>query len=174
MKVLIGTNNNVKVEACQTAFDNYFADVEVITVNVSSEVSEMPLNDEITMGVKNRIKNLRKYAEENGIEADYYVAVESGINNFFNEWMITAVAGIEDNSGLKSYATSPSYPIPGDMVDEIIHNGLGPVMDRIFADDDSGHHKGGIGFLTHGKIRRYNLMEESFMMAIIRIINNNW
>jgi inosine/xanthosine triphosphatase len=174
MKVLIGTNNNVKVEACQAAFDNYFAGVEVITVNVPSEVSEMPLNDEITIGVRNRIKNLRRYAEDNNIEVDYYVAVESGINNFFDEWMITAVAGIENDSGLKSYSTSPSYPIPGDMVDEIIHDGLGPVMDRIFADDDSGHRKGGIGFLTHGKIRRYNLLEESFMMALIRVINNNW
>jgi Uncharacterized conserved protein len=174
MKVLIGTNNNVKVEACQNAFDNYFQDVEVITVNVSSEVSEMPLNDEIIKGVRNRIKNLRIHAEENNLEIDYFVAIESGINNFFDEWMITAVAGIEDNNGLKSYSTSPSYPIPGSLVDEIIHEGLGPVMDKIFADDDSGHHKGGIGFLTHGKIRRYNLLEESFMMAIIRIINNNW
>lgn len=174
MIVLIGTNNSVKVEACQNAFNKYFSDVEVITVNVSSEVSEMPLNDEITMGVRNRIKNLREYAKKNNIKVDYYAAVESGINNFFNEWMITAVAGIEDDSGLKSYSTSPSYPIPGNMVDEIIHDGLGPVMDRIFSDDDSGHHKGGIGFLTHGKIRRYNLIEESFMMALIRIINNNW
>lgn len=174
MKVLIGTRNSVKVEACQAAFDTYFEDVEVITVDVSSEVGEMPLNDEISLGVRNRIKNLKAYALENNIDADYYVAAESGIQDYFDEWMITAVAGIEDNSDFKSYSTSPSYPVPRELVDEIIHDGLGPVMDRIFADDDSGHHKGGIGFLTHGKIRRYNLIHESFMMAIIRVINNNW
>ena len=174
MKVLIGTRNNVKVEACQAAFATYFKDVEVIEVDVSSEVSEMPLNNEISLGVRNRIKNLKQYALEHNIQADYYVAAESGIQDYFDEWMITAVAGIEDNHGLRSYSTSPSYPVPRQLVDEIIHDGLGPVMDKIFKDDDSGHHKGGIGFLTHGRIRRYNLIHESFMMAIIRIINTTW
>jgi len=174
MKVLIATENSVKVEACKAAFEVYFTDIEIEVVRVASEVSEMPVNDEIGIGAKNRIKNLKKYAAENGIEADYYVAVESGINNYFKEWMITAVAGIEDNDGLRSYSTSPSYPIPDQYVDEIIEEGLGKVMDRVFADDDSGHHKGGIGFLTHGKIRRYNLIHEAFMMALIRVINSNW
>ncbi len=174
MKVLIATENNVKVEACKAAFETYFENVEVIDVFVPSEVGEMPLNDEIGMGTHNRIRNLKKYAKENQLDIDYYVAVESGINNYFSSWMITSVAGIESKDGVESYATSPSYPIPGKYVDEIINEGLGVVMDRIFADDDSGHHKGGIGFLTHGKITRKQLIQESFMMALIRMINNNW
>jgi len=174
MKVLIATENNVKVEACQEAFETYFEDVEVIVAHVSSEVPEMPCNDEIGQGTKNRIKNLKQYAKENHLQVDYYVAVESGINNFFDSWMITSVAGIENDSGLKSYSTSPSYPIPDVYVNPIITEGLGIVMDRIFADDDSGHSKGGIGFLTHGKINRRQLLYESFMMALIRIINDNW
>ncbi len=174
MKVLIATENDVKVEACQNAFETYFDEVEVLVAHVPSEVGEMPLNDEIGLGTKNRIKNLRKYAKENNLTVDYYVAVESGINNYFQSWMITSVAGIENEEGLESYSTSPSYPVPKELVDSIITEGLGPVMDRIFADDDSGHHKGGIGFLTHGKITRKQLLQESFMMALIRIINNNW
>lgn len=174
MKILIATENIVKVEACKAAFEVYFDDVSVQAVYVPSEVGEMPLNDEIGNGTKNRIKNLKKYAKENNIVVDYYVAVESGINNYFKSWMITSVAGIEDGKGLQSYSTSPSYPIPATYVDEIIQDGLGVVMDRIFADDDSGHHKGGIGFLTHGKITRKQLIQESFMMALIRVINDNW
>ena len=84
MKVLIATENNVKVEACQEAFETYFEDVEVIVAHVSSEVPEMPCNDEIGQGTKNRIKNLKQYAKENHLQVDYYVAVESGINNFFD------------------------------------------------------------------------------------------
>ncbi len=174
MKILIATENIVKVEACQAAFETYFENVKVEAVHVPSEVGEMPLNDEIGEGTKNRIKNLKKYAQENHLQVDYYVAVESGINNYFKSWMITSVAGIENDSGLASYSTSPSYPIPGEYVEEIIRDGLGVVMDRIFADDDSGHHKGGIGFLTHGKITRRSLIQESFMMALIRVINDNW
>lgn len=174
MKILIATENSVKVEACKEAFENYFEDVDIEVVHASSEVPEMPKNEEIALGTRNRIKNLKKYAHEKGIKVDYYVAVESGINNYFDSWMITSVAGIETDSGLKSYSTSPSYPIPEAYVDSIITEGLGVVMDRIFADDDSGHSKGGIGFLTHGKITRRQLLYESFMMTLIRIINDNW
>ncbi len=174
MKILIATENIVKVDACRMAFETYFENVEIEVVNASSEVPEMPKNNEIGEGTKNRIKNLKKYAKENNIKVDYYVAVESGINNYFDSWMITSVAGIENDEGLKSYSTSPSYPIPEAYVDSIITEGLGVVMDRIFADDDSGHSKGGIGFLTHGKITRKQLIYESFMMALIRVINDNW
>ncbi len=174
MKILIATENVVKVEACQAAFEEYFDEVEVEAVSVPSEVGEMPLNDEIGQGTKNRIQNLKKYAKENHLSVDYYVAVESGINNYFNSWMITSVTGIENDLGLTSYSTSPSYPVPEDSVEEIIRDGLGVVMDRIFKEDDSKHHKGGIGFLTHGKITRKNLIQESIMMALIRIINENW
>jgi len=174
MKILIATENKVKVGACKAAFETYFSNVDIEAVSLSSEVPEMPLNEQISLGAKNRIKSLKRYAKENGIEVDYYVAVESGIINFFGEWMITAVAGIENDEGFSSYSTSPSYPVPEESADEIIKDGLSVVLDRVFSDDDSGHHKGGIGFLTHGKIRRYNLLEEAFMMAMIRVINSNW
>ena len=174
MKVLIATKNQGKIEGARKALLNYFDNVEIEVVHAPSEVPEMPKNDEISQGTRNRIKNLKKYARENNIKVDYYVAVESGIDNYFDSWMITSVAGIENDEGLKSYSTSPSYPIPEAYVDSIIEEGLGVVMDRIFADDDSGHSKGGIGFLTHGKITRRQLLYESFMMALIRIINDNW
>ena len=174
MKVLIATENNTKVEACQNAFSTYFENVEVEAVFVPSEVSEMPLNDEIGNGTKNRIKNLKQYALEHHLDVDYYAAVESGIHNYFQHWMITSVAGIEDKEGNTSYSTSACYPVPRECVDEIIRDGLGVVMNRIFADDDSGHHKGGIGFLTHGKLTRKDLIQESFMTALIHFINDNW
>ena len=142
MKILIATENHVKVDACRSAFENYFDNVEIEVVHAPSEVPEMPKNDEISQGTRNRIKNLKKYARENNIKVDYYVAVESGIDNYFDSWMITSVAGIENDEGLKSYSTSPSYPIPEAYVDSIIEEGLGVVMDRIFADDDSGRGTG--------------------------------
>ena len=94
MKILIATENVVKVEACQAAFEEYFDEVEVEAVSVPSEVGEMPLNDEIGQGTKNRIQNLKEYAKENHLSVDYYVAVESGINNYFESWMITSVTAL--------------------------------------------------------------------------------
>ncbi len=61
MKILIATENHVKVDACRSAFENYFDNVEIEVVHAPSEVPEMPKNDEISQGTRNRIKNLKKY-----------------------------------------------------------------------------------------------------------------
>ena len=71
MKVLIGTKNPGKIEAAKRAFMKYFDDVEVEGIKVSSDVPDEPLNEDILKGAKNRVKNLKEYANENGIEADY-------------------------------------------------------------------------------------------------------
>ena len=100
MKVLIATKNKGKVEGAKRAFDKFFEDVEVVGISAESNVPEQPVNEETWNGAKNRVENLKKIAKERGIDADYYVAAESGIQDYFDEWMITAVAGIEDNNGL--------------------------------------------------------------------------
>ena len=72
MKALIANKNQGKIEGAKNALLNYFDDVEIEGIPVKSDVSEQPVNDEIYIGAKNRIKNLKKYAKENNIEADFY------------------------------------------------------------------------------------------------------
>ena len=75
MKVLIGSKNKVKIDGAQEAFESYFNNVEIIGVPVESDVSRQPVNEEIFIGAENRVKNLKKYAKENNLEADFYVSV---------------------------------------------------------------------------------------------------
>lgn len=70
MKILIGTKIKEN-RRCQRAFEKYFKDVTIEGISVESEVADQPVNDEILQGAKNRVKNLKKYAEENMIEADF-------------------------------------------------------------------------------------------------------
>ena len=83
MKVLVGTKNKGKLEGAKRAFERYFDNVEIEGISVESEVSSEPLNEEIRRGVENRVKNVKKYAKENGIEADFYIASEAGFFNTF-------------------------------------------------------------------------------------------
>ena len=76
MKILIGTKNPGKVQGAKEAFEKYYKNIEIEPINVSSDVSNQPVNKEIFEGAKNRVKNLKKYAEENNINADFYVASE--------------------------------------------------------------------------------------------------
>ena len=62
MKILIGTKNPGKIEGAKQAFEKYFDNVEIEGVQVSSNVGDQPINEEILQGAKNRVKNLKKYA----------------------------------------------------------------------------------------------------------------
>ncbi len=175
MKVLIATKNKGKIEGAKKALSNYFDNIEIEGIPVESDVSEQPVNDEIYKGAKNRVKNLKKYAQKNNIEADLFLSIESGITNLLGRWMITNIAVIEDKTDFESYGTSPSFPVPDKLVKDIIDTDLSQVMNKIFTKDDERHNKGGgIQLLTHDKISRIDLTEMAFIMALTKYINKNW
>ncbi len=171
MKILMGTKNPGKIEGAKKAFEEYFENVEIEGVKVSSDVSDQPVNEEIFIGAKNRVKNLRKYAEENKINADFFVASEAGITNLLGDWIDINAAVVESKDGYQSVGTSQGFPIPEKYVDEIRETELGKVMDKIFDGEKLGNGKGGINFLTKNVISRINLTKDAFIMALISHIN---
>lgn len=174
MKVLIATKNQGKIEGAKQAFEEYFSEFEIEGISVSSEVSEQPINEEIYQGCKNRIKNLKKYADENKISYDMCLAIESGMQNCLGDWMITNIAIIEDKDSYQSVGTSPSFPVPNSKVEEIKEKGLSYVMDEVLGKDEQRHNqKGGIQLLTHNKITRIDLTKQAFIMALTKFINED-
>ena len=171
MKVLIGTNNKGKVEGAKQAFEKFYKNVEVIGIPISSDVSDEPVNDEIYIGASNRVNNLVKYAEQNNIEADFFIGVESGITNKLGKWCIIPIAVIKDKNGFESFGTGSAFPVPDKYVEEIINTDLGKVMDKIFKGNGLKNEKGGIAHLTKDVITRYNLTREAFIMALTQFIN---
>lgn len=173
MKILMGTTNPGKIQGARQAFEKYFENVEIEGVKVSSEVSDQPINDEIFQGVRNRVKNVKEYAEKNGIEADYYVASEAGIINFSGEWVDINAVVIEDKEGYQSFGTSQGFPVPDRYMKEIQETELGAVMDRIFSGKDLAKGKGGISILTKDVVSRIELTQNAFVMALIKHINGD-
>ena len=172
MKFVIATKNQGKIEGAKRALNYYFKDVEIEGIPVNSDVSEQPVNDEIYIGAKNRVKNLKEYCKQNNIKADLYLSIESGITNSLGRWMITNIAVIEDNNKFESYGTSPSFPVPDRLVNDVINTNLSEVMNNLFTKDDERHNKcGGIQILTHEKITRIDLTESAFIMALTKYVN---
>ena len=136
MKILVGSKNPVKIQGAREAFESYFDIVEVEGIAVNSEVSEQPINDEIYLGAKNRCLNLMKYAKENGIDADYFASVESGMTNSLGDWIITNVAVVVNKEGKISMGTSAGFPVPQRLVEEIKEKSLGVVMGNLSGEDD--------------------------------------
>jgi len=173
MKVLIGTNNQGKVEGAKQAFEKFYKDVKVEGISVSSGVSDEPVNDEIYRGASNRVNNLIKYSKENNIDVDFYVGVESGITNQLGKWCIIQIAVVKDKSGYESFGTGPAFPVPEKYVDEIINTDLGLLMDKIFKGNGLKNEKGGIAHLTNDVITRYDLTREAIIMALTEFINGD-
>ena len=173
MKILIGTKNPGKIEGAKQAFEKYFDNVEIEGVQVSSNVGDQPINEEILQGAKNRVKNLKKYAINNNIEADFYISSEGGITNLLGEWIDINAVVIEDAKGFQSIGTSQGFPIPNKYLDEIKQTELGKVMDKIFNGKELGKGKGGINFLTKDEVSRIDLVKNAFVMALVSHINGD-
>ena len=131
MKILIGTKNLGKIEGAKQAFERYFDNVEIEGIPVNSDVGDQPINEEILKGAKNRVKNLKEYAVNNNIEADFYISSEAGITNFLGEWIDINAVVIEDSKGFQSVGTSQGFPIPDKYIDEIKETELGKVISVI-------------------------------------------
>lgn len=171
MKILIGTKNPGKIEGARQAFEKYFENIEIEGILVESEVPAQPVNEEIFQGAKNRVKNLKKYAKQNDLKADFYIASEAGITNALGEWIDINSVVIEDVNGFQTVGTSQGFQIPEKYVDEIKQTELGKVMDKIFSKQQLGQGKGGINLLTKGEVSRIELTKNAFIMALIGHIN---
>lgn len=173
MKVLIGTRNPGKIEGARQAFEKYFDNFEIQGIPVNSDVGDQPVNEEILQGAKNRVKNLKEYAKDNNIKADYFVSSEAGITNLLGEWIDINCVVIENIEGLQSVGTSQGFPIPDKYIDEIKATELGKVMDKIFSGKELGKGKGGISFLTKNVVSRIDLTRNAFVMALTKHINGD-
>lgn len=171
MKVLMGTKNPGKIEGARQAFEKYFDNVEIEGIPVNSDVGDQPVNEEILQGAKNRVKNLKEYAKNKNIKADYFVSSEAGITNLLGEWIEINCVVVENIEGLQSVGTSQGFPIPDKYIDEIKETELGKVMDKIFAGKELGKGKGGISFLTKNEVSRIDLTRNAFVMALTKHIN---
>lgn len=173
MKILMGTKNPGKIEGARQAFEKYFDDINIEGISVDSNVSDQPVNEEIFQGAKNRVKNLKAYAEKNNLEADFFIASEAGITDLLGDWIDINAVVIEDSKGFQSVGVSQGFPIPNKYIDEIKSTELGKVMDKIFSGKELGKGKGGISFLTRDVVTRIELTKNAFVMALTTHINGD-
>lgn len=171
MKVLIGTKNPGKVKGASTALSYFYDNFVIESLSVPSNVSEQPVNEDTYMGARNRVQNMMKYAKDNNMQADLYMAIESGIVNMYGNWMIANFAVISDNEGHQSVGMSASFPVPEKHVQNIIDTTLGTVMDELFNESDLRSSSGGIGLLTHDNMTRIDLNTQAFTMALTKFVN---
>lgn len=171
MKVVVASENPVKIKAVEEAFLSFFrVQVDILAIDVPSGVKEQPLTDKETFeGASNRVKNSRNIFPE----ADYWVGIEGGVDLFDSDYY-HAFGWVYIMSKEKvSFSRSSTFPLTI-QITEMIKQGkeLGDITDELFGLKESKKKGGIIGVLTNGVVDRKELYVQPVQFALIPFLNH--
>lgn len=168
-KVVVGSQNPVKIEVVRQAFGQVYPgdEFEFIGCKAQSGVSDQPKSDEETLlGAFNRVNDCKQQYPD----ADFWVAQESGVIDVAPHMFETSHIVIESKSGTVGRAKAASFEIPKPIADDIRHNGteLGVAADKLFSVSNSKQQGSIIGLLTNNLVNRTSTYVQSAIFALIR------
>lgn len=167
-KVIIASQNPVKIDATKEAFEITFPNppFEFVGISANSEVSDQPMTSEETLlGARNRIKNA-KFAVP---DADYYVGLEGGLEMIEGKLESCAWMVVSDNTGREGKGRTASIPLPTEVNRLIVEEGmeLAHADDQVFSRTNSKHSEGLAGILTDGYITRKAYYLPALLFALV-------
>ena len=135
--LLIATTSTDKIEGIRKAFSQYFPEeefeIKIYSGKTESGVPDQPFGNDTYQGAYNRINNTRekygKILKKQGIDIDYYVSCEAGIDdtnkviingvvtNLFASEQVVCIYNEKQNS--YSFGKSSSWTIPEKDIEEI-------------------------------------------------------
>ncbi len=165
LKIIVASNNPVKIDAIQKVFSAIFHDpLEINPISVPSGVSDQPMSDSETFeGALNRAKNARDL----WTDGDYWVGIEGGVEWFDEKLAAFAWVVILSKTRMGSARTGTFFLPP--QVAAYVRSGveLGHADDLVFGTTNSKQMNGAIGILTNDVITREELYRPAVIMAII-------
>ena len=172
MLILVGSKNPVKIESVKEAFEKYFTNIDVQGIEVSSGVSDQPVNEDTFNGAKNRADALFVVNKASKLGAQYFVGIEGGIINIYGKWFSLGCICIMDDNGKASFGTSSHFSLPMKIIDKLLTGvELGQVIDDLTGQHNSKQKSGAIGHLTKDIIKRKDLYKQGIITALIPFLN---
>ncbi len=174
MKIIVASNNPAKLDAVRQAFTAVLpGDAPQITgLAVDSGVKEQPDTDaETRQGAINRATAARQAQPD----ADFWVGLEGGLEQFQDRWLASAWMAVLDHRGRLGLARTPTLPLPP-AVEALLEEGLelGEANDRVFSTHNSKQKGGAFGLLTGGRMTRGGVYAQTLELAMIPLLNPLW
>ncbi|AHF79434.1 inosine/xanthosine triphosphatase [Thermococcus paralvinellae] len=169
MRVAVGSTNPTKVKAVEEIMREFYENVEVIAVEVDSEVGDQPIGLEKT--IEGAINRARKAL--NKTNADLGVGIEAGLYEVpytITGYMDIQFCAIVDREGRITLGHGPGFEYPPYAVEQVLKEIAVP-MSELSGDIELKKTIGAIGFLTRGKLLRKELNKLAVLMAMIPRIN---
>lgn len=159
MKIAVGSTNPVKVMAVRNVARRVWPLVEVVSLEVASGVSVMPLSDaESVSGARNRaVAAQQQTGADLGIGLEGGVSVEP-IGVLLHSWVV-----VVDGNGREGIGGAGRLPLPAAIAQRVLAGEeLGPVMDELVGEQNVRQKGGAIGVLTAGLVLR----QEAFALGV--------
>ena len=166
MRVAVGSENPVKVEAVRLAIMRLYGAADVRGFAVASGVAEQPFEEETWEGARTRARE----ALARWPECDFGVGIEAGL---FETPPVAGLLDIQacvvlDHAGRFTYGHGPGFSYPADVSEELRKGAsVGEVMSRLAAVEDIGRKEGAVGYLSRGHVSRTQLTEPAVLMALL-------
>ena len=163
--VAVGSKNPVKVNAAKSAFTQMFpeATVEVVGIDVSSDVSAQPMSDEESIrGARTRAQKAMQQAK-----TDFGVGIEGGLHKIGKTWFDTSWTAVCDVAGKEGIGSSGKILVP-DVIMQHIHSGLelGQACDLVFNTSNVKQKEGFVGLMTNNVLNRTISSSQSVVAAL--------
>ena len=139
-------------------------------MHAPSGVPDQPLTSEDTrIGAENRVKYIQ--AQDENSEADFYVAMEGGVDLFSYGPATFAYLAIANHEKL-SIGRTAILPLPSLVYEALVAGEeLGDVMDRLFKTENIKQKGGAIGLLTQGQATRESVYTQGILLALAPFLN---
>lgn len=170
-KIVVASQNPVKINAVKHAVEKVFPDeeCEIVGVNAVSDVSDQPMsNSETLFGAMNRCE----HAAEVVMDADFWVGIEGGVEEEASEMESFAWIVVKDKNDKIGKARTATFFVPQQMID-LMHQGkeMGEADDIIFNNENSKQKEGTVGALTKNVITRMDYYIDTVILAFIPFVN---
>ena len=171
--VVVASKNPVKIDASRLGFEAMLKGetFEYQGMKTPSGVSDQPFSDEETLtGALNRIR----YAMEAAADADYWIALEGGLEERGER--LAAFAWIVVSNGKRTEQSRTGTFFVPDKVSALVRQGmeLGHADDILFGTQNSKQGNGAIGILTDDIITRTTLYQHAVMLALAPFRNPHY
>lgn len=166
MKVVVCSKNGAKNAATKKVLDNYFTDIEFISLETNSMVSETPMSDEEGIkGCLNRISDALKQEDD----ANLYVAMEGILSSNYYGYFLCGWSVIYDKKNDEYYfGCSAKVRVPDEIIklSDSSKRLSSIVADYFEAQEDEVRELGTNGILTNGAYTRTDEFVDSLLCAI--------
>lgn len=150
MKIIIGSKNPTKIAAVENSFRGH-REVEFISLDVSSGVSEQPFSDEETIeGAVNRAT--RAIVQGNG---GIGIGLEGGVHETSHGLLLCNWGALATPDMAPIIAGGARFLLPEEVAARLrAGEELGPVMDDYAKKKNVSKQEGAVGILTNGLVNR--------------------